>query len=76
MFARIHNEVNFAGASIVGIVVDPQILNGFQLLADILLRKSALEFNKEVISIQQGALAEPRHAPKQSHIHDKQLERL
>ena len=76
LFACIHDEINFAGPSVIGVVVNAQILNGLQLLANILLRKGTFEFNKEVVSVQQGTLAEACHTPKQSHINKEQLECL
>ena len=49
--ARINDKVNFAGASVIGVVIYIQILNRFQLLTNILLRKGAFKLNKKVIAV-------------------------
>jgi len=36
LFTCIHNKINFAGTSVIGIIVNAQILDGFKLLANIL----------------------------------------
>ena len=72
----IDDKVDFTGAPIVGVVVRLEIGDRLKLLTDILFCERTLEFDEQLIPIQQRTLTETGHAGKQTYIQNKQLKGL